>query len=157
MVAERLGFDREEALTLGRAVAGLNAYSKGVLLGLYEPSPEAEHDRRKEAQAGQSLHVRLRLRSVPVVQTPDGVRALSKDKPDSPASVERYLQSKFGDRLGDARQAMERLAASDDPGELATRAYALYDRFRPGIPDCVQGWGAAGELGLDLIEQLARK
>jgi len=27
VVAERLGFDRDEALTLGRAVAGLNAYS----------------------------------------------------------------------------------------------------------------------------------
>jgi hypothetical protein len=29
-VAEVLGFDHDEALTLGRAVAGLNAYSKGV-------------------------------------------------------------------------------------------------------------------------------
>ena len=31
VVAERLGFAWEEARTLGRAVAGLNAYSKGVL------------------------------------------------------------------------------------------------------------------------------
>jgi hypothetical protein len=30
VVAERLGFDHDTALTLGRAVAGLNAYSKGV-------------------------------------------------------------------------------------------------------------------------------
>jgi hypothetical protein len=29
IVAERLGFTHDEALTLGRAVAGLNAYSKG--------------------------------------------------------------------------------------------------------------------------------
>jgi hypothetical protein len=29
-VAEVLGFEHDEALTLGRAVAGLNAYSKGV-------------------------------------------------------------------------------------------------------------------------------
>ncbi len=28
VVAERLGFDRAEALTLGKAVAGLNAYAK---------------------------------------------------------------------------------------------------------------------------------
>jgi len=28
IVAERLGFDQAEALTLGRAVAGLNAYAK---------------------------------------------------------------------------------------------------------------------------------
>ena len=34
VVAERLGFRRDEALTLGRAVAGLNAYSKEVSLGL---------------------------------------------------------------------------------------------------------------------------
>ena len=39
VVAERLGFDWEEALTLGRAVAGLNAYSKGKALGLFEPTP----------------------------------------------------------------------------------------------------------------------
>jgi hypothetical protein len=29
VVAERLGYDREASLTLGRAVAGLNAQSKG--------------------------------------------------------------------------------------------------------------------------------
>ena len=32
VVAERLGFDPDAARTLGRAVAGLNAYSKGVSL-----------------------------------------------------------------------------------------------------------------------------
>jgi len=37
VVATRLGFEWEEALTLGRAVAGLNAYSKGKALGLFEP------------------------------------------------------------------------------------------------------------------------
>jgi len=30
VVAEVLGFEHDEALTLGRAVAGLNAHSKGV-------------------------------------------------------------------------------------------------------------------------------
>jgi hypothetical protein len=33
VVAEVLGLEHDEALTLGRAVAGLNAYSKGVSLG----------------------------------------------------------------------------------------------------------------------------
>lgn len=40
-VAEMLGFEYDEALTLGRAVAGLNAYSKGVALGLFQPTPKA--------------------------------------------------------------------------------------------------------------------
>ena len=35
VVAEMLGFNNNEALTLGRAVAGLNAYSKGVALSLF--------------------------------------------------------------------------------------------------------------------------
>jgi hypothetical protein len=33
VVSEFLGFEHDEALALGRAVAGLNAYSKGVSLG----------------------------------------------------------------------------------------------------------------------------
>ena len=38
VVAQRLGFAWEEALTLGRAVAGLNAYAKGKALGLFTPT-----------------------------------------------------------------------------------------------------------------------
>lgn len=49
VVAQRLGFDWDEALTLGRAVAGLNAYSKGVSLGQFEPTPEAVREARKKA------------------------------------------------------------------------------------------------------------
>jgi hypothetical protein len=35
VVAEVLGSEHDKALTLGRAVAGLNAYSKGVSLRLF--------------------------------------------------------------------------------------------------------------------------
>ncbi|GAB4478980.1 MAG: hypothetical protein OHK0044_26210 [Burkholderiaceae bacterium] len=40
VVAERLGFDRDEALTMGRVVAGLNAYAKGKSLGIFKPAPK---------------------------------------------------------------------------------------------------------------------
>jgi hypothetical protein len=40
VVAEVLGVEQDEALTLGRAGAGLNAYSKGVSLGLIQPTPK---------------------------------------------------------------------------------------------------------------------
>jgi hypothetical protein len=45
IVAERLGFDHDEALTLGRAVAGLNAQSKGKRLGIFEQDaiPECQN------------------------------------------------------------------------------------------------------------------
>lgn len=155
VVAERLGFDWQEALTLGRAVAGLNAYSKGVSLGLYEPTPEEEKKRRRKRRKGEVLQVDLLHRAVPAVQTPEGLRALSKDKPTSPSSVERYLQGKFKDRLDDARKAMERLAQSLSSEELATHAYALYEKFRPSVPSGTRGWGAAGDLDLDRLSRLA--
>ena len=157
VVAERLGFDRDAALTLGRAVAGLNAYAKGVSLGLFEPSSKAVDEHLKKAKAGATMKVDLLHRAVPVVRTPDGFRALSKDQPISSASVERYLQGKFGANLGPARRAMEQLARSLPPREIAARAYHLYEQFRPEIPAGVRGWGAAGELDLDRIEALAKK
>jgi hypothetical protein len=59
VVAERLGFDSDEALTLGHAIVGLNAYSKGVRLGLFEPTPEAERERRRNAEHGAEVQVDL--------------------------------------------------------------------------------------------------
>ena len=61
-------------------------------------------------------------RAVPVVRTDDGLRAVSKGKPGNPAQIERYLAGKFGERLGDARQAMAVLAAAHEPADL----YRLY-------------------------------
>src|SRR5919202_3839276 len=54
VIAERLGFHREAALTLGRAVAGSSAQMKGRALGIYEPSheppPRAAEERRQELE-----------------------------------------------------------------------------------------------------------
>jgi len=155
VVAERLGFEHETALTLGRAVAGLNAYAKGVSLGLFEPSSKTIDEHLDRAKAGAALKVDLLHRAVPVVRTPEGVRALAKDKPVSAASVDRYLHGKFGEGFEPARRAMEKVARSLPPHELARRAYRLYEEFRPEIPAGVSGWGAVGELDLDRIEALA--
>jgi hypothetical protein len=96
VVAERLGFDHAEALTLGKAVAGLNAHAKGVRLGIYEPTPATVKKERDKLARGKELTVNLLHRAVPVAQTPDGLRALAKEKPINPASVERYLSGKLG-------------------------------------------------------------
>jgi hypothetical protein len=129
VVAERLGFDQDTALMLGRAVAGLNAYAKGVSLGLFEPSSKALDEHLKKAKAGATLKVDLLHRAVPLVRTPDGLRARSKDRPISSASVERYLQGKFGENLEPVRRAMEQLARSLPARELAVCAYHLYEEF----------------------------
>lgn len=157
VVAEQLGYDEQAALTLGRSVAGLNAQAKGQRLGIYKTSEEKEVESRprKEWAPGENTFVSLLGRSVPAVYTKDGLRALDKDRPADPRSVQRYLESKFGENLPDARAAMQVLAGSMDPDDLSQKAYSLYEQFRPQIPQGKRGWGAAGVLNLDKIKSLA--
>lgn len=155
VVAQRLGFDWKESLTLGRAVAGLNAYSKGVSLGLFTPAPKSVQEEKKKAKPGAKLHVDLMHRAVPVKHTPDGWRAVSKDRPIDPNSVARYLEGKFGDALADATTAMKGLVRSMPPKTLAAEAYRLYEKFRPSVLAGVSGWGAIGTLDLGRIRALA--
>jgi hypothetical protein len=158
IVAERLGFSHAEALTLGRAVAGLNAYSKGRALGIFKPTPKDVRAKREAKTKGkQVLHVELLHRAVPLVQTPEGLRALRKEQPIAAASVEKYLSNKFKDALGPVSAAMSELAESRDPEELAAGAYGLYEQFRPAIPAGESGWGAAGTLSLEKIRKLAKE
>src|SRR3954471_745175 len=154
VVAERLGFDRATALTLGQAVAGLSAYAKGVSLGILEPRPELVREQGDRLAEGERLHVDLLGRAVPVVRTLDGLRAVNKGKPGNPAQIETYLAGKFGERLVDARAAMAELAAACEPADLYRRGFRLYERFRPGVPAGESGWGALGELDLAKVRAL---
>jgi hypothetical protein len=156
VVAQRLGFDKDEALTLGRSVAGLNAQSKGRKLGIFEP-PDEEAKRARQQEQGQRFLVEVCGRAVPARNTPAGVRALQKDREMDPDSVRRYLEGKFGEALGAVRSAMTKIARAYSRSELAKRAYPLYERFRPDVPEGKRGWGARGDLDLDLIERLAKR
>jgi hypothetical protein len=157
VVAEQLGYDRGAALSLGKALAGLNAQSKGRRLGIYKPAETAEGVPPKKARRGESFWVELLGRPIPAIQTERGVRAVEGDRPIEPAGVERYLQGKFGEAFESVRRAMEDLARVYSPKELAPRAFSLYEHFRPGIPDGVRGWGAKGELDLDRLRELSAK
>jgi hypothetical protein len=156
VVAERLGHSEAEALTLGKALAGLNAQSKGRRLGLYAPRSKGEAPASAHEGKSPSESVELMGRQIPVVRTRQGLRAADKGEAMEPASVRRYLESKFGDRLTDVRRAMSDLAQSYPPAELASHAYALYEEFRPQVPQGERGWGAAGDLDLSLVRKLGR-
>jgi hypothetical protein len=158
VVAERLGYDHAAALTLGKAVAGLNAQAKGRRLGFYRKPGAGEAGKPpKKAGLGEEFWVSLCGRPVPAKQTEDGIRAVVRDQPIDPASVERYVESKFGDSLKAVRRAMESLASAYPPAELEQVAFGLYERFRPEIAEGKRGWGQAGELNLERIRSLAKR
>jgi hypothetical protein len=156
VVAERLGYDHETALTLGKAVAGLNAQSKGRRLGILEEPPDRHEAREPRGrEPGEPFFVAMLGRRVPVISAEHGVRATVKGQPIAPESVRRYLEQKFGSELADVQAAMEALAKAYHPDKLAAQAYTLYEQFRPDVPEGKQGWGAAGPLDLDYIRSLA--
>ena len=154
VVAERLGYGRDAALTLGKCLAGLNAQSKGRMLGIYGTRKGPDVGPPKKVGLGEELWIEVCGRALPAKNSDDGVRAVVKDKPIEPAKVQKYLDSKFGDDLGRVRDAMADLAASLNPDALNEAAYGFYELFRPEIPKGKRGWGAKGALDLDFIRSL---
>src|ERR1039457_3708380 len=134
VVAERLGFKHDEALSLGKAVAGLTAQSKGQRLGIFRPTPK-ELKNVRECERGEEFRVELLGRALPAVNTDQGVRAVIESKPIDPGGVERYLESKFGDALPEARKAMTELANALKPDELAQRGFTGIPQGTKAGPD----------------------
>src|SRR5947209_8318589 len=90
VVAQRLGFDEDEALTLGKAVAGLNAQAKGRRLGIFRPHEE-NAKKAREKERGEEFWIEICGRPVPVKNTDDGIRAVKGAQVIEPDSVRRYL------------------------------------------------------------------
>ena len=155
VVAERLGYDEDAALSLGRCLAGLNAQTKARSLGLYEPPKTRDGSQPSRSGLGEEYWVTICGRPLPAKDTVDGVRAVIEDKPIEPEVVRKYLASRFGARLSDVKEAMTQLARACEVDDLDNRAYELYETFRPRTPAGFRGWGAKGELDLDLIRSLA--
>ena len=157
IVAERFGYNHEEALTFGKAVAGLNAQSKGRRLGIYEEKKDNVEEREKKTEKEVKLEfVEILGRGVPAVRTAQGMRAAIKGEVIEPASVQTYLEKKFGADLDEARASMELLAKARTPKQLRAEGFDLYEKFRPQIPEGKKGWGVKGELDLDYIRSLAK-
>jgi len=151
VVAGRLGQPHATALSLASAVAGTAAQAKARRLGLAEPTAP------REGPAPRQATIRLLGREVPVVAGANGVLlAAGRDgRPAAAAPVEAYLGRAFGDRLGEVRAAMQRLAARWEPEELNRIGFRLYERFRPEVPEGVKGWGAKGEFSLAAVAAAA--
>ncbi|EGU12562.1 hypothetical protein RTG_01095 [Rhodotorula toruloides ATCC 204091] len=164
VVAERLGFRRQEALSIAHVFTDLNATSKGVSLGLM--GPEA-----LKVEVGPSQpFVDILGRKVPVLSTQTGEwRAISKGHVADPSKAFAYMRGAFRQQLGAVVGAMRLLAASFSPKELNEMArnlcllhsnaltrfsqgYHLYLDFRPES----DGWGKKADLRMSSILDLRR-
>ncbi|KAK4690663.1 hypothetical protein P7C70_g9521, partial [Phenoliferia sp. Uapishka_3] len=151
VVAERLGFKRQEALSIAQCYTDLNASSKGVSLGILPPS--ANH-----ASAGTSQpYVDLMGRQVPVLTMQDGEwRGITKGGVAEPSTAFSYLQRAFRQQLGAVIGALRLLAASYDTTELNKIGFGLYADFRPDSEAGPKGWGQKSEMKLSAVLALRK-
>ncbi|XP_024356812.1 uncharacterized protein [Physcomitrium patens] len=147
-VAERQGFTFDEAVTFGKSIAGLFAHAKGKRIGVVEdtPSKKSKKDMEKFEVFGCSVYGKT---------TAKGRFALESGKAIAPNVVKAYLQRAFKDDYDRVRETFELLANSFSPEEIGSKAYDLYEKFRPDIPDGSRGWGARGLLNLKYVKELA--
>ncbi|TFY56315.1 hypothetical protein EVJ58_g7720 [Rhodofomes roseus] len=159
VVAERLGFQREEALSIASVYTEMNAITKGVSLGIFDKDKGKGVE---AAQGGSQPYVDLMgrrvlrlvlllwcfkfltpIRRIPLYQTANGSwRALSSGTPVAPSSAFSYITRALRQTAPFVLGALRLLANSYAPAELTRTGFALYADFRPDV----QGWGGRAEV-----------
>jgi len=151
VVAERMGFQREEALSIANVYTEMNAISKGVSLGIFDAS---RNNGMEAARAGSQPYVDIMGRRVPLYQMQsEKWRALSNNSPAQPGTAFSYISRAFRQTTSHVIGALRLLANSYGPQELNEKGFGLYAEFRPSV----EGWGGRGELRCDKILALRRK
>ncbi|KAH7914198.1 hypothetical protein BJ138DRAFT_1057479 [Hygrophoropsis aurantiaca] len=150
VVAERLGFEREEALSIASVYTEMNAISKGVAIGVYSS------DKTKETSSipgAVQPYVDLMGRR-PLYQTQTSQwRALANNSPALPSTSFSYISRAFRQTTAYILGALRLLAQSYTPQELNAKGFGLYAEFRP----VVDGWGQRGDVRCDRILSLRGK
>ncbi|OBZ70197.1 hypothetical protein A0H81_09990 [Grifola frondosa] len=149
VVAERLGFQREEALSVASVYTEMNAITKGVSLGIFE---EGKNKGMEASRHGAQPYVELMGRR-PLYQTASSHwRALSAGAPVPPTPAFSYITRALRQTTPHILGALRLLAASYPPAELNSRGFALYADFRPSV----EGWGKRGEVHCSRILALRK-
>ncbi|KAI9448021.1 hypothetical protein H4582DRAFT_1802753 [Lactarius indigo] len=156
VVAERLGFSREEALSIASVYTEMNAISKGVSIGVYDKKREA--DLKTGHAGGTQPYVDILGRRVPLYRNASGAwRAFTTEDSDgsgsAPGAAYGYITRALRQTAPAVLGAMRLLAESyNDPVELNRVGFALYADFRPEVT----GWGKRGELRCEVILALRK-
>jgi hypothetical protein len=113
LVAQRLGFEEDEALTLGKALAGLNAQAKGRRLAIFKPH-EGKAKKVREKEQGERFWIESLGRPVPATNTDDGIRAVNGAQVNDPDGVPQHEPPVTASR----RPSVSQLDAFDLPAHL---------------------------------------
>ncbi|KAJ3866084.1 hypothetical protein EV359DRAFT_72057 [Lentinula novae-zelandiae] len=149
VVAERMGFQREEALSIASSYTEMNALSKGVSLGIYK---EGKQKGLEAAKGGTQPYVDLMGRR-PLYQIQNNCwRALHNGTPAQPSTAYAYLSRSLRQTMPFIMGALRLLVNSFTPQEINEKAWGLYTQFRPAG----EGWGERSEVRCTTILALRK-
>ncbi|KAG6890538.1 hypothetical protein C0992_000798 [Termitomyces sp. T32_za158] len=148
-VAERLGFRREEALSIASVYTEMNALTKGVSLGIYQSGKVSN----MEAVGGGSQSYIEFMGRRPLYRTQTQQwRALSNGTPAEPSPAFSYISRAFRQTTPHISGALRLLASSFNVEDLNGLAWGLYAQFRPTVDQ----WGAKSEVKCSTILDLRK-
>lgn len=143
-------------LSAGGAISTITAISKGRSIGKIEKPDPGEAQKKKEERekkAEKENLEELETMSFKLSLDKDG-NAMVGGKPKK--GNEETLKKKYG---GDEQYDKVKKAIQDalkswkgNEEELDSRAFKMYEDFRPNIPPGQSGWGRKGQLNLDTVK-----
>ncbi|KAF9652180.1 hypothetical protein BDM02DRAFT_3063063, partial [Thelephora ganbajun] len=159
IVAERLGFGREEALSIASVYTETNATSKGISIGVH--SSEKNEISQKSMDETQPyvdlMGRRITLYRFQLSYDQSQWRALSSGKAVPPLDAYKYITTSLKQTTPYILGAMRLLAESYEPGELNRKGFSLYCDFRPEIEPGKSGWGKRGKVPCEVILRLRKE
>ncbi|KAG7096871.1 hypothetical protein E1B28_004278 [Marasmius oreades] len=139
VVAERMGFQREEALSIASVYTEINAISKGVSLGIFKEGKEKGLD---ALRGGTQPYVDFIGRRPLYRNQKEQWRALLHGTPATPSAAFGYISRSFRQTTPYVVGTLRLLADSYSPQEINNKAWSLYADFRPEV----NGWGKRSEV-----------
>ena len=143
-------------LSAGGAISTITAISKGRSIGKIEkPDPgEAQKKREERKKKAEKDNLEeLETMSFKLNLDKDG-NAMVGGKPKK--ASEETLSKKYGgsEQYQKVKKVFEDALKSwkGKEEELDSRAFGMYEDFRPSIPPGQSGWGRKGQLNLDTIK-----
>ncbi|VDC07287.1 unnamed protein product [Peniophora sp. CBMAI 1063] len=146
IVAERIGFAREEALSIASVYTEMNAITRGLSLGIYD---KTSAEVVEASPHGTQPYAEVMGRRIPLYKTSEGSwRALNKDsKPASPATAFSYISRSLKQNTSEIVGSLRLLAQSHTAEHINRVGWSLYAEFRPEA----NGWGKRGRVDCDVI------
>lgn len=159
VVAERLGYSSEEALTYGRWISSVLEQSKGEAMGVLQKRRDKTSEpktKRRKKENTDNRHVEVFVNiDIPVKKKNGMLLAVEKGQgePIDHKRVQEYLIACLGEKdLETAKDAMKKLAETVPREELKDKAYEIYEMVRPEW----HAWNKKSTLDLNKVHDLEK-